>query len=189
MRKVILQIDVTIDGFAADRSGNVYWAGDDDAMTRDAHDLLATADTILLGRVAYEDFVQFWPTADTSGDTTFSKIAAQINQATKLVFSRSLESASWGTWNNARVVKGDLVEEVTRLKAEPGKNLLLYAGATIVDAFTQHNLIDDYYLRVHPVVAGKGLRLFDGLDQTQMTLVQAKSYNNGVVVTHYTREK
>ena len=89
MRKVILQIDLTLDGFAADREGKNFWAGGDEPMTRDALDVLESTDTILLGRVAYQEFIQFWSGAELDADSTIGKIAAQINRVDKLIFSRT----------------------------------------------------------------------------------------------------
>jgi dihydrofolate reductase len=186
MRKVILQIDLSIDGFIADANGEHKWVTGDAEMNRDASDLLSTVDTILLGRVAYEDFIQFWPTADVSGKTIESTIAAQVNQADKLIFSRTLDQVGWGTWNNARLVKDNIAEEITRMKAQPGKHLLLYAGGGIIETFFRLGLIDEYRLRVHPAVLGSGMPLFKGIkDQLDLKLLQAKPYNNGAVLLQY----
>jgi dihydrofolate reductase len=121
-----------------------------------------------------------------TGATTHSKITAEINHATKLVVSNTLEKAEWGSWNNARVVSGDLTEEIAMLKAQPGKNMLLYAGAGIVSTFIRLGLIDEYRLRVHPVALGSGLPIFARLeDRLELKLVQAKPYPNGATLLEY----
>ena len=186
MRKVILQIDLSIDGFIADLNGGRNWVTGNADMNRDASNLLSTADTILLGRVAYQEFVTYWPSADTNGTAIESIIASQVNQATKLIFSRTLDKVEWGTWNNAELVKDNVAEEIANLKALPGKNLLLYAGAGIVETFMRQDLIDEYRLRIHPVVLGKGKPLFQGIkDPLHLKLLQAKLYKNGAILLDY----
>jgi len=186
VRHVILQIDVSLDGFMADANGTINWVTSTDEMNQEASDLLSTADTILLGRVAYQDFVQYWPFANTNAPTLASKIASQINHATKIVFSRTLTAADWGAWNNARVVHSGIADEIARLKALPGKHLLLYAGAGHISTFARLGLIDEYRLRVHPVVLGAGLPLFQGLnDALKLTRVSVTPYTNGAVMLTY----
>lgn len=186
MRNVILQIDLSIDGFIGASDGDTSWITADDSMNKDGSDLLSTADTIILGRVAYQMFSAYWPFADTTAPTIHSKIAAQINHADKLVFSRTLETVEWGMWNNARLVKGNIAEEIARLKALPGKNMLLYAGAGIISSFVQLGLVDEYRLRIHPVVLGSGLPIFHHVgDRQKLQLVQAKPYPNGAVLLDY----
>jgi dihydrofolate reductase len=186
VRKVILQIDVTLDGFVAGPNGETDWVTEDAEMNQDAYDLLTTADTILLGRVAYQMFVSYWPFVDLNGSNIESKIAHQLNQATKIVFSRTLEKVEWGNWDNARLVKGNIAEEITNLKSLPGKNLLLYAGAEIAATFIRLGLIDEYRLRIHPVVVGGGKPLFKDLTAGfHLNLVKAKAYKNGAVLLEY----
>jgi dihydrofolate reductase len=186
MRKVILQIDITLDSFVAGKDDDHSWVKSDPEMNREGSELLDTVDTILLGRVAYEEFSSFWPTASFDPSTTEYKIARQLNEATKIVFSRTLKQAEWGTWNNAKVINGNIAEEIAKLKSQPGKNLLLYAGADIASTFIRDNLFDEYRLRVHPVIVGQGKALFQhGGAQTNLKLVQAKSYANGAVLLEY----
>lgn len=187
-RKVLLQIDVTVDGYIAASDGDTSWVNVDEPMMQAASRLLDTVDTILLGRVAYQDFVTFWPFADSSAPTTFSKIVGQINRADKLIFSRTLPQVEWGAWNNARLIQNNMADEIDRLKSQPGKNLLLYAGADIIASFMQADLIDEYHLRVHPVILGQGKPLFPQLEMRQkLKHIQTTSYANGSVVAEYHR--
>ncbi len=188
MRKVILQIDITIDGFVAGENDDTSWVTSDAEMNQEASELLDTVDTILLGRVAYQQFVPFWPTANFAPSTIEHTIARQVNEATKIVFSKTLKQVEWGTWNNASVMQGNIVEEITKLKSLPGKNLLLYAGADIAATFIRHNLIDDYRLRVHPVIVGQGKSLFQRIeDRLRLKPIRTKLYNNGAVLLEYQR--
>ena len=188
MRKFILQIDISLDGFAAGANDDTRWVTSDAEMNQDASELLDTVDTLLLGRVAYQVFVRFWPTANFDPSTIEHKIACHLNKATKLIFSRTLEQVEWGTWGNAKLIKNNAVEEITRMKSEAGKNLLLYAGADIASYFIQSGLIDSYRLRIHPVILGQGKSLFQHVkDQQNLKLVRTKSYNNGAVMLVYQR--
>jgi dihydrofolate reductase len=186
MRKVILQIDVTLDGFIAGTNGELDWVTSDEVMEQEASELLETADTILLGRVAYQMFAAYWPLADMTAPTTLGKITSQINHATKIVFSRTLERAEWGEWHNARVISGNIVEEITKMKSSSGKNLLLYAGGKIVSTFIENRLIDEYHLRVHPVLLGKGMALFpNAQDRLNLKFIRTRAYDNGAVLLVY----
>ena len=186
MRQVILQIDLTLDGFIADSNGEINWVKPDPEMNQDANALLSAADTILLGRVAYQDFVTYWPFADTTASSTESQIASKINHANKVVFSKTLDTVEWGAWNNARLVKTDIAEEITNMKAQSGKNLILYAGAAIISTFMQLDLVDEYLFRVHPVVLGSGKSFFRNLhDKIDLKLVKTKVYQHGVVLFDY----
>jgi dihydrofolate reductase len=186
VRKVILQIDVTLDGFIGSANGELGWVSADEQMARDASDLLASADTILLGRVAYQMLASYWPFADSSGSNIESKIAHQLNTATKLVFSKSLERVEWGKWNNARLVHENIAEEITKIKALPGKNLVLYGGAEIVSTFTRLGLIDEFRLRFHPLILGTGKPLFQNTETLlNLKLIQSTVYKNGAVLLDY----
>lgn len=186
MRKVILQIDVSLDGFVDGPNGETDWVTEDAEMNQDAYDLLTTVDTILLGRVAYQMFVDYWPNVDTNASSIESKIAHQLNHATKIVFSRTLETVEWGKWDNARLLRGNIVEEIFKLKSLPGKNLVLYAGAEIVSTFIRLGLVDEYRLRIHPVVLGGGKPLFKDIAAGfQLNLINTKAYNNGAVLLDY----
>jgi dihydrofolate reductase len=156
MRQVIWQIDITLDSFVAGPKGETDWVTADEQMNQDAYRLLCTVDTILLARVAYQDFAQYWPFADTHAESTIGQIALLINQATKVIFSRTLNTVAWGQWNNAKLINGDIDQAIRAMKEQPGKHLLLYAGADIASAFIRHGLVDDYRLRIHPVVVGVG---------------------------------
>ncbi len=190
MRKIILQIDITLDGFIAGPNGETDWVTEDQEMNEDANDLLSTVDTILLGRVIYQMFVDYWPSVDTSGSTIESKIAQNLNAATKIVLSNTLDHAEWGQWNNARVMKGDIAEEMSKIKSQPGRNLILYGGSDTVSTFMRLNLIDDYRLRIHPVVVGGGKPLFKDITQpVGLKLLRTKTYKNNAVILHYESEK
>lgn len=187
MRSVILLMHVSLDGFVAGPNGEMDWIRFDDEQIDDVAEITASADTALFGRVTYQMMAGYWPTA--ADDPAASKHdidhARWVNPAPKLVFSRTLESVEW---ENARIVRDNMAAEITRLKAQPGKNLLMIGSATTAHTFMQLGLIDEYRINVNPVVLGGGLPLFAGVKQRfDLKRVGAKPYTSGVIGLHYVR--
>jgi len=185
MRNVILLMHVSLDGFVAGPNGEMDWIRFDDQLVDDTAALTATADTALFGRVTYQMMADYWPTAADSPDATKHDIdhARWVNQAPKLVFSRTLENVAW---QHSRIVRDHIPEEIARLKAQPGKNLLMIGSTTTAHTFMQLGLIDEYRINVNPVVLGAGSALFaDIKDQLNLHLLSAKAYASGVVGLHY----
>ncbi len=131
-----------------------------------------------LGRVTYQGFAKAWPSmTDEQG------FADRMNSLPKFVVSTTLKEVEW---NNARLMKGNIVEEVSKLKQQPGQDILVSGSGELVHTLMQHDLIDEYRLMVHPVVLGSGKRLFrDGSDTTVLRLVDTKTFSSGVVVLTY----
>jgi dihydrofolate reductase len=180
MRKLTLSINVSLDGFA---DHTVAVAADDEL-----HDffsgLLADTDIALLGRVTYQLMESYWPNAhqDPRASKSMLAFADKYSAVPKIVFSRTLQTA---VWNNTSVFRGNMVREVIRLKREPGKSISL-GGISVSQEFMRRGLINEYWLVVHPVVVGKGKRLFDGQnDRMNLTLVDTKVFKSGAVVLHY----
>lgn len=187
MRKVILQQFVTIDGFAADQNGGVSFL---DALKgkgrtdfdEDALRFMETIDTILLGAVTYRFFLDFWPTATTDTEP----IADKLNATPKIVFSQTLDSAPWGKWEEAKVVRHSAVEEITRLKQQPGKDMVLWGSISLAQSLMKEGLIDECQLRVCPVVLGNGRPLFPhDINPVDMKLRETKTYDSGLVLLDY----
>lgn len=189
MRKVILQEWVTIDGFAADQNGETSffdsWGGDNNIDKEVDKDLLRSmdnVDTILLGATTYRMFKDYWPTATT--DTEI--VADKMNTTPKIVFSKTLDKAPWGTWNEATVIKADAVEKVAKLKQQKsGKDIAVHGSITLAQSLMKEGLVDEYQLRVCPVVIGNGRQLFPDDTKLDMELLQTKKYSSGLVYLHY----
>lgn len=188
MRQLIVQEFVTIDGFAAGPDGDISFVNESSSgdptsgeLVDDQLDFLATIDTILLGAVTYRMFAAFWPeqTVETQG------IADALNATPKIVFSRTLEQAPWGSFEEARLVAGSAGDEVRRLKAEAGKDMVLWGSLSLADSLIRNGLVDEYRLWICPVVLGRGKRLFeDGVDTRWMARLETKSYER-VVAARY----
>ncbi len=180
MRKLIFSIHISLDGFA----DHTVAIADDEMHDFYAHQL-DTLDTVLFGRVTYQLFESFWPLAPTDPQLTKSVVefAYKINAIPKIVFSNTLDHAGW---NNTKLVKGNMVNEVIKLKNQDGKNMSV-GGISTAQALMKESLIDEFWFCVHPVIVGNGRRLFDGLnDRHDLKLVDAKTFHSGAVVLHYT---
>ena len=154
-----------------------FW---NDEHAKYAHDQLFASDALLLGRVTYEGFAATWPSMeDFEGD-----FAVRMNTLPKFVVSTTLDEPL--EWNNSTLIKGNVAEEVSKLKQQPGQDILMYGSAGLMHTLMQHDLIDEYRIWVHPVVVGSGKRLFrDGIDQTALKLADAKTFGSGAVVLSY----
>lgn len=196
MRKLILSMMVSLDNRTAGPDGDLDWFRSDGDFEVEMLDLLHSVDAMLFGRVSYEMLAAYWPTAGTTADEApggFTSeerqiaFAERMNTLPKIVYSRALGDPSWGP---ATVVREVRAEEVTAMKREPGKDLVLFAGATLASAFADLDLIDEYRLMVHPIVLGRGLPLFEGMaSERPLTLVRAATFGSGVVLLHHARER
>jgi dihydrofolate reductase len=129
----------------------------------------------------------YWPTPAASANDPM--MAEGINSATKIVFSRTLDSVTWGSWNNARLVKANIGDEIAALKQQPGKDIMIFGSGSIVSALTNLGLIDEYQLLVVPVILGKGKPEFDSLSAAvKLKLLDAKPFKTGVVLLTYATE-
>ncbi len=196
MRKLILSMMTSLDGGTARPDGDLGWFRSDPDLEAELIGVLRRVDGMFFGRVAYQELAAFWPTAgkddadDAPGGFTSRESrlesARLMNTIPKLVVSRTLERLDWGP---GRVVNGDLAGTVTAMKREPGRDLVLFAGATVAAAFLNLDLFDEIRLYVHPIVLGPGKRLFDAIRaEHPLTLSRATPFPSGVVLLNYTRE-
>jgi dihydrofolate reductase len=183
MRKIIVSIHTTLDGFVAGPNGELDWLLPFNEETEnDINDLLKTADTIFLGRVSYQGFLTFWPNA-TAKDSVF---AEKMNNYPKIVFSKTLEHVEWGKWNNAMLMNKHVAEEIKKMKCQEGRDMVTFGSPGLVQSLTRLGLVDEYRLVVHPVVLGEGRRLFKDIrDKINLKLIKAKPYSNGAVLLGY----
>ena len=185
MRKIILMMSVSVDGFIEGPQRQIDWHLVDDELHNHFNEQLAVMGAFLNGRVTYELMAEFWPTADSDPSSTAPMVEfARIwRDMPKIVFSRTLERADW----NTTVVRDVVVEEIMALKAQPGGDLGL-GGADLAAAFMRHDLIDEYRLYVHPVLIGRGKPLFPASDATtDLRLAETRAFGNGVVLLRYQR--
>lgn len=181
MRRLILFNMVTLDGFFEGPNGDIDWHTVDEEFNDFAIDQLNSADGLIFGRVTYELMASYWPTpAALENDPG---IADLMNRMPKVVFSRTLERADW---SNTRLVRENLVEEIARLKQQPGKDLLIFGSADLAATFIKNSLIDEYRIMVSPVILGKGNPLFKDLGgRLNLDLIRTRTFGNGNVLLFY----
>jgi len=185
MRKLILLMHTSLDGFVAGPNGEMDWIRFDEELADYVGKITDSADTALYGRITYEMMESYWPTAAESPTATKHDIehANWVNNALKIVFSRTREKTNW---KNTMIIKDDIAEKIADMKNQRGKNLLLIGSASITHVFMQHNLIDEYWINVNPVLLGEGTPLFTNIsDRVNLKLVQAKTFAHGVVGLQY----
>ncbi len=177
MRNVVVSEFVSLDGVMEDPSWTFRFESED----RDQYkfDELSAADALLLGRVTYEGFAAAWPGMEEQT----GEYGAWMNGYPKYVASTTLEEPlEW----NASLIGDDIAEEISRLKEQDGKDILVFGSAALVDTLVEHDLVDEYRIMVFPVVVGSGKRLFgDGIDTKVLRLVETKTFDSGVVVLTY----
>ncbi len=185
MRKVIVSEFVSLDGVMEDPSWTFQFQSEEQEKFKFAE--LAASDALLLGRTTYEEFAAAWPGMMEQYEgprrVELQEYTDMMNGYPKHVVSTTLEEPlEW----NANPIKGDLAEEVSRLKERPGKDILVFGSADLVNALMGCGLIDEYRIMVFPIVVGKGKRLFSkGLDTKALSLVDSKTFASGVVVLTY----
>lgn len=178
MRKIIAAINVTLDGFCDHTEGIA-----DDELHNHYAELLSSADAILYGRITYQ-LMEFWKTIveNPTGDRALDNFAEQIHRTPKIVFSNTLKSVDWET---ARLADRSPQEEVAELKQKPGKDIYVGSRSLIV-SLTNLDLIDEYQLCIHPVLAGKGLPLYSNINKKiSLKLLRTKTFGSGAVVLYY----
>jgi dihydrofolate reductase len=179
MRKVVLSFWISLDGYSVDEDTGLWQVleGTDDQQ-HEEHFVgwLRQAGTHIMGRVTYQEMAKAWPTSSEA-------VAAPMNEIPKVVFSGTLESADWP---QTRIASGDTAEEIAKLKAEPGGDIIAHGGTTFVRSLIRLGLIDEYRLTTLPAAAGKGAALFAGLDSPRMLcLLSSTAFPSGIVELRY----
>ncbi|MGF9964925.1 dihydrofolate reductase family protein [Bacillus rhizoplanae] len=179
MRKIIVSMYLSLDGVMGEPAWTAPYFNEEVAKFQS--DLLFKSEALLLGRVTYQGFAAAWPSmTDEEG------FADKMNSMPKFVASTTLEEAEW----NANLIKGDIVEEILKLKKQPGQNLLIYGSGDLIQTLMQHDLIDEYHFMVNPIIVGSGKRLFkDGNDTKALKLIETRTTSSEVVILSYQPER
>ncbi|TGD81643.1 dihydrofolate reductase family protein [Hymenobacter wooponensis] len=185
MRKLKLQVQMTVDGFIAGPNGEMDWMtfNWDDKLKDYVTQLTNSADCIVLGRKLAEGFIPHWAAVATDPSNPDVAAGQKFTDTPKVVFTKTLQQAEWA---NTTLATADLTDEIRQLKAQPGQDIIAYGGASFVSSLIKHNLIDEYHLFINPAALGRGLPIFTGLGGTQhLTLVHATAFECGIVVQQY----
>ena len=189
MRKVILLMNMSLDGFVCGKNGEMNWVTIDDEIFKDSNDLANTADIALYGRKTYQMMESYWPSVLTNANSTPPELehARWMENVSKIVFSTTLEKVEW---NNSTLIKENMVEEVIALKQKPGRSMIIFGSPGLTHSFTEQGLIDEYRINVNPVLLGGGVPLFKNIgDRINLKLSKSKIYNSGVVGLLYERKE
>jgi dihydrofolate reductase len=182
MRKLVVFNMVSLDGFFVDSKGDMSWAHKNDAeWNMFVNENASGSGVLVFGRVTYELMASYWPTPMALQNSPM--VAKGMNDMPKVVFSRTLDKASW---SNTKLVKGDLAAEVRKMKKEPGPNLVILGSGSIVSQLAQQNLIDEYQIALSPIVLGKGRTMFDGVkEKLNLKLTKSRTFSNGTAFLCY----
>lgn len=181
MRKLILQMQTSLDGFVStgpnDEQAWVTW--DLDVIKPYVIDLLDATDTIIIGRKLAVDYIPFWQDTVTKPDDPMFEFAKRIVSAKKIVFTKTLDKS---VWPNTELAKGNLVDEIMDLKKQNGKDIVVYGGSSFVSALIKEGLIDEFQFYINPVALGKGVHIFDQIDHfLQLKLKESIAFDSGIL--------
>ncbi len=187
MRPLVWVIDMSLDGFMSGLKGELDWAGVDvdDELWEDVNALLSTVDATLFGRKTYRNFEKYWPAVPGDAGSPKNEVdfARWIEATPKIVASNTLKKLEW---QNSVLLQVDLAEEVSRIKAQAGKKIVMFGSCTLAGRLLQLGLIDELWLRIHPVILGSGRPLFQEMDQQRrLKLTESKRFRSGLVQLKY----
>jgi dihydrofolate reductase len=185
MRKLKLQVQMSVDGFIAGPNSEMDWLAFnwDDELKEYVTELTESIDLIVLGRNLAQGFIPHWASVAQNPEHEEHLAGIKFTETPKVVFTQTLVESEW---DNTVLATGDLVEEINQLKNQEGPDIIAYGGATFVSNLIKHGLIDEYHLFVNPAAIGSGMPIFQNLDSTQkLTLVKAVPFACGIVVLHY----
>jgi dihydrofolate reductase len=181
MRELIFQMMVTLDGYFEGPNREIDWHNVDAEFNDYAIDLLNNVDVLLFGRVTYQLMASYWPSS--AAMTNDPIVAEKMNSLSKIVFSKTLEKAEW---NNTRLLKENVGEEITMLKRQHGKDMAIFGSSDLALTLVRLGLIDEFRIFVNPVVLGSGKPVFRGIhDKLNLKLVESKTFRSGNVLLRY----
>lgn len=186
MRKLKLQVQMTVDGFISGQNAEMDWmcfSWTDDIISY-VKEITQTIDTIILGRKLAEGFIPHWENVVKNPDDPEFESGLIFTKTPKIVFSKTLEKS---IWNNTEIANDELVEEITKLKNQDGGDIIAYGGGTFVTSLIKARLIDEYHLFINPAAIGNGMTIFGGLEQNLiLKLKYAKQFDCGIAILCYT---
>jgi dihydrofolate reductase len=182
MRKVILFILTSLDGYFEGPNADISWHNVDDEFNEFAIEQLDTTDLLLFGRVTYELMAGYWLSPDAMKNDPI--VAERMNSLAKIVFSKSISSV---TWQNTLPGRKDFAAEISNLKQQPGKDIFIFGSSDLAVSLLQQGLIDEFRVMVNPVVLGKGKALFEGIERKlDLKLIKTRLFKSGNVLLYYT---
>lgn len=186
MRKIILFMHVSLDGFVADPNGGLDWISYDKDLENHADNVIQNKiDAAIYGRVTYQLMESYWPTVPSNPSSSEHDLnhAHWVEHVSKIVVSRSLETAEW---NNTTLIRDNILEEISSLKKQPGKDMMIFGSPRLSYTLMQLGLIDEIQITLNPVLLGHGIPMYKDIeDKRKLKLLSSKTFNSGVVALHY----
>ena len=184
MRKLRLQVQISVDGYIAGPNYEMDWLVWDDKYLKYVNDITETVDTILLGRKMVDGFISYWTEVANKPDDPMNALAKKMIEIPKVVFTKTINKSRW---INTDIATGDLKDEITKLKSqEGGGDIIVYGGVSFDSSLIKEKLIDEFYLFVNPVAIGNGKTIFKDLKEIQpFTLIESIGFDSGIVLLHY----
>jgi dihydrofolate reductase len=188
MRKVISMIHLSLDGFAAGPNDELGWISYDQELEQYAHAMHDETDAVIWGRRTYEGMAGYWLTVPGNPESTPPELehARWLDNATKIVVSRTLDSFNWNNTTNTMVIKDNIAEQINKLKQQPGKDIWFLGSVGLMQTFMQLDLIDEYRININPTILGKGKPMVTDLNrQIPLKLLEARTLKSGVQALRY----
>jgi dihydrofolate reductase len=189
MRKLIQLMHVSLDGFVAGPNGELDWIYFDKEMEDHGKHVSNNVDTTIYGRVTYQMMESFWPTVPSNPDSSQHELehAEWVEHVSKIVISKSLDKAEW---NNTTLIKDNIADEISKLKQQPGNDMMIFGSPRLSHNLMQLGLIDEFQLILNPIVLGSGIPLFKDIkEKFKLKLLSSNPFESGVVALHYQTEK
>ena len=174
---------MSVDGCIAGPNGEMDWLVWDDKYKEYIDKLIESVDTILMGRKMTNEFVSYWSNVMDKPDDPWNAFAKKMIETPKVVFTKTIDKSEW---TNTDIATGNLKDEITKLKAQNGKDIIVYGGASFDSSLIKENLIDEFYLFINPVAIGTGKTIFRDLKEIRrFTLIESRAFDCGIVLLHY----
>jgi dihydrofolate reductase len=189
MRKLRLQVQISVDGYIAGPNYEMDWLVWDDKYIKYVNDITETVDTILLGRKMVDGFISYWTEVANKPDDPMNALAKKMIEIPKVVFTKTINKSRW---INTDIATGDLKDEITKLKSQEGGggDIIVYGGVSFDSSLIKEKLIDEFYLFVNPVAIGNGKTIFKDQKEIQpFTLIESIGFDSGIVLLHYEVKK
>ena len=192
MRKIISLTHLSLDGFAGGPDGGLDWISYDEELEKSAHALHDMTDAVIWGRATYQGMASYWLTVPGNPASTPAELehARWLDNATKIVVSRTLDRIEWNNAKNTVLIKDNIAEQINKIKQQPGKDIWFLGSPGLLQTFMELDLIDEYRVNINPTILGKGTSHYGSLGRKiPLKLLESRTLKSGVVLLKYSRDR